>query len=167
MGTRLVCDSFRSSIFKRGVMFCYSRAWNTYKDPESLEVVGKLGDTIESGSIAASKVEGETLLAVEEWLQHPPSKSTCITGETRKTAFVLTLCMNRTRRRHSYIHILSTSKWFVIYFSQRQSRDEDPRLGMLPHDWEQASSQRSVDDASIFERCRNLRNGELVDSNPR
>lgn len=43
----------------------------------------------------------------------------------------------------------------------------DPRLGILPPDWERASCQRSAEDPSIFERFRNSRTGELADSDPR
>jgi hypothetical protein len=50
--------------------------------------------------------------------------------------------------------------------NQHETKD-DPRLGPLPANWERATSVRSAEDPSIFDRFCNLVTGELVDSDPR
>lgn len=99
-------------------MFWNFRAWSTYKDPGMLETVERLHDTGESISTAASKVEKEPPLAAIELFQDLPSKDTYVTGETRETACVLIIYINRTRKCHPYVRFLSTSQWLVVLQKQ-------------------------------------------------
>jgi hypothetical protein len=102
---------FAAPILSEQLSSGISRAWFTYAEPDVLEVVGKQYTTIETVSGMASKIEEETLLAVGDWFQHLPNKDTYVTGETMEAAFALTLCMNRTRKRHPYSHFLSIPEW--------------------------------------------------------
>jgi Heterokaryon incompatibility protein (HET) len=102
---------FAAPILSEQLSSGISRAWITYTEPDVLEVVGKEYTMIKTISGMASKVEEETLLVVRDWFQHLPNKSTYITGETMEAAFVLTICMNRTRERYPYNHFLSIPEW--------------------------------------------------------
>lgn len=102
---------FAAPILSQQLSSGISRAWFTYVEPDVLEVVGKQHATITTVSGVASKVEEETLLAVGNWFQQLPSQSTYVTGETMEAAFILTLCMDRTRERHPYSHFLSIPEW--------------------------------------------------------
>ncbi|KAK0629341.1 heterokaryon incompatibility protein-domain-containing protein [Bombardia bombarda] len=93
-----------------------SRAWFTYRDeePEMLEVVGTLYSTVKTvSSSAAPKQEEETLLVVKDWYQQLALDlgTTYPGGEDIKTAFILTLCMNRTNLRHPDVHFWPVLEW--------------------------------------------------------
>jgi hypothetical protein len=47
-----------------------------------------------------------------------------------------------------------------------ETRD-DPRLGLVPGDWEQLAAERTPDDPYYFVRFRNRRTEEEINSDPR
>jgi hypothetical protein len=102
-----------------------SRAYFTHKEPDILEVKGIQQTIIKSVSCIASKIEEETLLAVRDWFQDLPAGN-YLTGESMETAFVLTLCMERTRERHPYNYNKSIAEW-VKTLHKMLSLTEDSR----------------------------------------
>lgn len=91
-----------------------SRAWFAYPESDVLEVVGIRHATIISIGEVASKSTKETLLAIKSWIHHLPEGDNYVTGESIDSAFILTLCMNRTRERYPYIHVMSTAEHIIM-----------------------------------------------------
>lgn len=102
-----------------------SRAYFTLKEPDILEVKGIQHTKVKSISCIASKVEEETLLAVKDWFQYLPAGN-YFTGESMEAAFVLALCMERTRERHPYNHNKSNAEWVTTLYKML-SLTEDSR----------------------------------------
>lgn len=104
---------FAAPILSEQLSSGISRAWFTYVEPNILEVMGKVYTTIETISEAASKTTGKTLLAVKDWFRYLPPGETYVAGDNMEAAFALTLCMNRTRERHPYIHFKSVAEYVI------------------------------------------------------
>lgn len=122
---------FAAPILSEQLSAGISRAWFTYHDqnPEALDVVGIQYTTIKIVSTGvASKVEDETLLIVKEWHEQLPPRGDTAYLDTQ-TAFILTLCMNRTMERHPDNHFLSVDRWVSMLHSILQldpQRRDDP-----------------------------------------
>ncbi|KAJ4293452.1 hypothetical protein N0V90_008735 [Kalmusia sp. IMI 367209] len=54
-----------------------------------------------------------------------------------------------------------------VHLKNREETLDDPRLELLPRNWERATYERLADDPTIFERFRNLETGDLVNYDPR
>ncbi|KAK0705996.1 hypothetical protein B0T26DRAFT_725169 [Lasiosphaeria miniovina] len=94
-----------------------SRAWFTHRG-DVLEVLGVRHATVAAvSSRAAAKVEDKTLCVVREWREQfcsPASGTYPLTGETLDQAFVLALCMDRTRERNPGNHNLDEAQWVAM-----------------------------------------------------
>lgn len=58
------------------------------------------------------------------------------------------------------------TQWYRNLRNGQETLD-DPRLWSLSPNWERVAYERLPDDPAIFERFRNLKTGELVNSDPR
>lgn len=65
----------------------------------------------------------------------------------------------------------STGVFTVLRFYNAETkitRDEDPRLGPLPEEWEAVNrGERTSEDPRIYRCFKNKRTGEIVNSDPR
>ncbi|KFA52244.1 hypothetical protein S40293_00623 [Stachybotrys chartarum IBT 40293] len=106
-----------------------SRAWYTLVDPGVLDVTGLHQTRIQTISDAAPKAQGKTLLAIRKWYGFVPQNQSYVTGEDRDVAFILTLCMNRTRDRMPSSHSLSVEQWLAMlnrYLNLTEDSKADP-----------------------------------------
>jgi len=62
------------------------------------------------------------------------------------------------------LNILQPSFWNS---DTNTSKEEDPRLGGLPPDWERIEHERTSDDALLYSYHRNTVTGEVINSDPR
>jgi hypothetical protein len=63
----------------------------------------------------------------------------------------------------------SMGRHLHLYYNSvtRQSTPEDPRLDLLPSNWQRLSYERIEDDPEIFQRFKDTITGEVVNSDPR
>lgn len=54
-----------------------------------------------------------------------------------------------------------------VRISDHEETLDDPRLPLLPSNWERIMYERGPDDPTVFERFRNLETDEIVNYDPR